>query len=168
MLSQMVSGNRQPEILEIGRLGDVLKRKNVLTFLEQASKKHDVPRLSSNYDVLSDAVHPSMGSNAIFWTKMDGSKESPSLYWFLARRAAQFSPAPRAIAESLVWAITTILEDLRRFRAAADDLCLSAKISHLEGLDYFGFLPTPGPYEECPCGSSKAAKFCNHSLLVEI
>jgi hypothetical protein len=167
ILTQMVMGTRQPELLEIGRLGDVLTRKNVLTFLKKAAKTHDYSQLVQIYDTLSDAVHPSMGANAVFWTKQDGLQDPAQLHWHLARRAARWSPAPQAIAKGLVWSLQRLLNDLAHFREASNDSCLSAKISHLEGLNYFGFIPNPNPYAQCPCGSGKKAKFCQHALAIE-
>lgn len=165
LLMQMIMATREERILEVGRLKEVLSRKSVLTFLKKVDRSEQGVDLSVIYEALCDAVHPSHGSNSVFWTKLDVDQvPTPQFQVHLARRAAGWSVVPAAVVDGLIWSLDRLMVDLAAFRKFTIDMCLTTRVARLPRLAYWGHVEIADPYELCPCGSGAKVKFCLHDF----
>jgi hypothetical protein len=82
---QVFAGTRLSELLKIDKS---FKRRNVLNFIEKTAKTVEYPELIQQYDELCDVVHPSFGSNEIFWAEAGVNEEKKQVRVLVSRTAA--------------------------------------------------------------------------------
>jgi hypothetical protein len=151
-----------------------LKRVNVLTFIKQTEQRLPRPGLMADYDVLCDAVHPSWGSNELFWREF-GLNEELRQYRVLLQYhspghistedSLEIRPGSvlsRVILTESTWALSRLVADLVRFQGLCNDVCLTGGVHILSDRKYWGAVSPTGLYEPCACGSGEKTKFCRH------
>jgi hypothetical protein len=171
---QVAWGTRLPQFAKRSK---VFRRTNVLTLIDKAAKQANLPKLKEQYEVLCDAVHPSHGSSECFWGELGRSEELEQSRIILDRDALGWlgsmhepvragSELPSVILACSEWAVNSLSTTLPAFDRTCRDLCLTAKVYLLEGLNYWGIVKPAGLYDLCVCNSGKKTKFCCHDFGV--
>ncbi len=161
------------------RLSSILKtspedqRTSILTLVQKAQKRHQLPGLMADYEVLCDAVHPSRGASECFWIEAGRAPDLPQVRVLLGADAVGWLSAPKdpikpgsPLAEKIIscsaWALERLAIDLPSFAQTCRDLCLTARVYLLSNLDYWEIVSPSGAYQLCACGSGRKTKFCGH------
>lgn len=139
-----------------------IERTGIMTLIDKAEKLSENPGLRRLYEVLCDVVHPSIGSNRVFWSREPGPGEGP-VFEFVTRRTSRgdLSELPFTIGSTALWALTWLGWMWNLFDRSRKDLCLTAKIYALPA-DYYGIVRPGKPEDYCPCGSTKRGQVCAH------
>jgi hypothetical protein len=168
VVEMLVGGKFKGEMpLDVRALySEPLNRTNIQTCMDHLAKKE--PRVGLMYDVLCNAVHPSVASTITFMTGVEAPYPGEGRVSF-AREGGGVSPiSGKAVstlsstADAMEFATQIALETLDESLRTLDDLCLTTRIGVYKQATHWRTLKPAGRNERCPCRSGRKAKECPH------
>jgi hypothetical protein len=172
---QMAWGTRLPSMVK-GEHGKKLKRTSIQALIKKAEATMPRPGLYERYEILCDAVHPSWGSDELFWLEAGPADTIPQVRCLLSLESVgqidtnittaitPGSPVSHVIFSEAAWALNFLLEAFRAYDSMCRDIFLTAKLYILSDLNFWGVIKPSDSYEPCACGSGKKTRFCPHEF----
>lgn len=153
---------------------EIFYRKNVMTLMNHGVKAAGLDKkfVDGLYARLSDAAHPSTGSDSAYVTQLEIDPSEAQFRWEISRGPAAV-PDPRspavakpniaiATARALGLSLETFAVAWPRFVRTVDDFGLTTEVCFRIDLQYWRRHARPSPNEPCPCGSGRKWKKCSH------
>ena len=165
-LAQILFGTK---LKEDGEAITGIERTNILSLIDKAEKTANSHGLRQIYEILCDAVHPSIGSNRCFWAKepwgpTPAPRQSHVVTISLDRNARGIlANLPYSAAKGALWALDWLGKMWVNLERTRNDLCLTAKLYALPN-PYYGLVRPGKPDDYCRCGSQKLLRDCNHEF----
>jgi hypothetical protein len=154
----------------------IFRRRNVMTLMKHGAKAAGVDEnvIDDLYSQLSDAAHPSTGSDSAYVTEFEIDPSEAQIRWEISRGPSAV-PDPRsgtvakpnvaiAAARSLCLSLETFAIAWPRFVRTVDDFGLTTELCFRIKLQYWRRHGRPSPNEPCPCGSGRKWKKCEHEV----
>lgn len=146
-------------------------RTNIQTCLDHLTRVN--PKVGTVYDVLCNAVHPSVASTVPYVVGIEHPHPGE-----VRMRFERAGVTQSAISTGLVstWEATlsaiklgleVVVESLDESLRSVDDLCLTARLGQLKEATYWRCITSPGRNERCPCRSGRKVKDCRHQWGAE-
>jgi len=171
--AQFASALAQPQfgtrIGERSGTEEQVRRTNVTTIMEKFAKRHVRDEsILETYDLLCDAVHPSLGSHMSYWKSTGYGSSDAWIWWHMERRFGGEGPQTEAkrvggaIADSIVIAVDQLVLHTPRLLWFVHDFGLTTGATTASMIEYFGTSVELRRNDECPCGSGRHHKSCSH------
>ena len=158
----------QPQFASRTDRKDTNPRKNIVTIIDRYARDTvSEIDIASLYGRLSDAVHPSLGSNQSYWRRTGGLEVG----WFIemerrvgdTRYPAKGVPSARNAADAVIASVADLEFNSSRLQKFIWDVGLTSGASYSSLVPFFGTTKRLGPTDRCPCGSGLLGNSCRHT-----
>jgi hypothetical protein len=148
-----------------------MKRQNVLTQIEKLARVTD-SRLQTDYQLLCNIVHPSIGSMLVFTAPMLLHESHANIFQWVcgvgahiqrsSGEVSRVTEIQEALARSSILATTVLERTLDEALKVVDDIGLTTNAPKMASFSYWRNLRRAHGGASCPCRSGLKSKDCLH------